>query len=90
MVTLLPLEFYLRKLATRFYFCLCTYRAENYIDGKEFAKLTESEVRDMVPPIGLAKKIIRLIPKVTRYCYTSCTPVWVSYFNGGIGEEVIS
>ena len=27
-------------------------------------KLTEAEVKDLVPPIGLAKKIIRMIPKV--------------------------
>ena len=38
--------------------------SDNYIDGKEFIKLSESEVKAMVPPIGLAKKIIRLIPKV--------------------------
>ena len=50
---LLPLTYY------------CTfYFLENYIDGKEFARLTESEVKDMVPRIGLAKKIMRLIPKV--------------------------
>lgn len=44
----------------------CVYSAGNYIDGKEFMKLTESEVRAVVAPIGLAKKIMRLIPKV-RY-----------------------
>ena len=42
----------------------CCLLVENYIDGKEFIKLTEAEVKVMVPPIGLAKKIIRLIPKV--------------------------
>ena len=44
--------------------------SENYIDGKEFIKLTEAEVKAMVVPIGLAKKILRLIPKV--YIYTVC------------------
>ena len=29
---------------------------ENYIDGKEFLELTEKDVREMVPPIGLAEK----------------------------------
>ncbi len=38
--------------------------ADNYIDGGEFMNLTPTEVKEMVPPIGLAKKIIRLIPKV--------------------------
>ena len=38
--------------------------AENYIDGKELLELTASEIKDIVPPIGIAKKIIRLQPKV--------------------------
>ena len=33
-------------------------------DGSEFIKLTKAEVKEMVPPLGLAKKIIRMIPKV--------------------------
>ena len=37
---------------------------DNYIDGREFTKLTEAEVKQMVPAIGIAKKILRLIPKV--------------------------
>ena len=32
--------------------------AENYIDGSEFVGLSDAEIREMVPPIGLAKKII--------------------------------
>ena len=39
-----------------------------YIDGQEFIKLTETEVKEMVPPIGLAKKILRMIPKVCIDC----------------------
>jgi len=37
---------------------------ENYIDGKEFLLLTEKEIKEMVPPIGLTKKIIRLLPQI--------------------------
>ena len=36
---------------------------DNYIDSSEFVNLPP-EVKEMVPPISLAKKIIRLIPKV--------------------------
>lgn len=47
---------------------------ENFIDGNEFAGLTEADIKNMVPAIGLAKKIIRLVPKVLylhgRTCYT--------------------
>ena len=35
--------------------------AENFIDGSEFLGLTLSEIREMVLPIGIAKKCI---PKV--------------------------
>lgn len=35
---------------------------DNYIDGTEFHLLKEDDVKAMVPPIGLAKKIIRLLP----------------------------
>ena len=31
---------------------------ENYIDGKDFLLLTEKEIKEMVPPIGLTKKIM--------------------------------
>ena len=40
------------------------YTLENYIDGKEFTRLTEQEVKDMIPAIGIVKKIMRLIQKV--------------------------
>jgi len=35
---------------------------ENFIDGREFLSLTADEVKAMVPPIGLAKKIVRFLP----------------------------
>jgi hypothetical protein len=40
----------------------CEKFEDNFIDGREFVKLTEDEVKQMVPPLGLAKKIIRMIP----------------------------
>ena len=37
---------------------------ENYVDGAEFVSLTEEEIKGMVPPLGLFKKILKLRPKV--------------------------
>lgn len=50
------------------FLCLSCRVSDNYIDGQEFMKLTETEVKEMVPPIGLAKKILRMIPKVCANC----------------------
>ena len=36
--------------------------SDNYIDGTEFFNLTEDEVKAMVPPLGLHRKILRLLP----------------------------
>jgi hypothetical protein len=36
---------------------------DNYIDGKEFLTLTVQEIKSMVPPIGLSRKIICLLPE---------------------------
>ena len=38
------------------------FLADHYIDGAAFVGLTLPEIREMVPPIGLAKKISNLIP----------------------------
>ena len=38
--------------------------AENYIGGAEFVALSDSEIREIVPPLGLAKKIMKMVPKV--------------------------
>lgn len=48
----------------------CTHISlENCIDGVEFLLLEDDEVYRMVPPLGIAKKIIRLIPRpVVRKC----------------------
>lgn len=37
---------------------------DNYIDGSEFVKLTEQEVKEMIPAIGVMKKVTRLLPKI--------------------------
>ena len=34
------------------------------MDGTEFIVLTEEEIKSMVPPIGLVKKIMKLRPQV--------------------------
>ena len=38
---------------------------ENYIDGCAFMTLNEEDVREPVPPIGLTKKIMSFVPKVS-------------------------
>ena len=50
---------------------------DNYIDGEEFVGLLPAEVREMVPPIGLAKKIIKLIPTSTVYMYVRNN--WINF-----------
>ena len=49
------------------------FTAENYIDGAEFLTLKESEVKAMVPPIGLARKIMRLLPHTLVIMVVCCT-----------------
>ena len=41
--------------------------AENYIDGSEFLTLTKADVKAMILPLGLAKKIVSLLPKKTNF-----------------------
>ena len=53
---------------------------DNYIDGKKFLKLTEAEVKSMVAPIGIAKKILRLIPKVHVTCISLLSVITTNYF----------
>ena len=40
------------------------YHTENYVDGHEFLRLTVTEVKEMIPVVGIAKKISRLLSKV--------------------------
>ena len=40
------------------------YVPENYVDGSKFTSLTDGEVKAMISPLGLAKKVIRLVQEV--------------------------
>ena len=55
------------------------YPTDNYIDGVAFVSLTLPEIREMVPPIGLAKKIVKLIPKV-YVCTLTCLCISAIFF----------
>ena len=46
--------------------------ADHCIDGKEFLDLSEAEIKEIVPPIGIAKQIIRLQPKVIKFAVCVC------------------
>lgn len=46
--------------------------ADHCIDGKEFLDLSEAEIKEIVPPIGIAKQIIRLQPKVIKFVVYVC------------------
>ena len=48
------------------------FHADNYIDGAEFVGLTLPEIREIVQPIGLAKKFAKLIPKVCCIALVVC------------------
>ena len=56
------------------------YPIDNYIDGVAFVSLTLPEIREMVPPIGLAKKIVKLIPKV-YVCTLTCLCISAIFFS---------
>ena len=43
---------------------LHSFSIANYIDGATFMGLTVAEIKEIVPPIGLAKKVVHLLPKV--------------------------
>ena len=65
------------KKRTFFVHCLCFWKlfsvtcpyihADHCIDGKEFLDLSEAEIKEIVPPFGIAKQIIRLQPKVIKF-----------------------
>ena len=48
--------------------------SDNYIDGQEFLSLSENDIKTMVPPLGLARKIFRLVQstQVYLYMYNKC------------------
>lgn len=43
---------------------VCFALIDNYVDGKEFIRLSKEDITKMVPPVGLANKIMRLQAKV--------------------------
>ena len=45
----------------------CTWLTtiDNYVDGKEFVRLSKKDIEKMIPPVGMANKIMRLQEKVT-------------------------
>ena len=53
------MSFPLPTLATYFPFV-----ADNQIDGECFLELSESEVKELVKPLGIVKKILRILRKV--------------------------
>lgn len=64
--------------------------AEN---GKEFLCLTESDIKSMVPPIGLARKVMRLLPTpevlTSNWCVKifSCPSNWCEYRDSGLMSD---
>ena len=44
--------------------CIYFECADHRIDGKEFIDLSEAEIKEIIPLIGIAKQIMRLQPKV--------------------------
>ena len=59
-----------------------SYFIDNYIDGSEFVALTLTEIKEMVPPIGLAKKIVNLFPRCT--CGLQNRSCYYMYIAGGV------
>ncbi|XP_065902672.1 uncharacterized protein [Dysidea avara] len=59
----------------------CEILKENYIDGKEFLQLSQQDLKEMIPAIGIVKKLLRLISKddipalssVDTYSPTPCS-----------------
>ena len=49
---------------------------DNYIDGEAFISLTEQDIKGMVAPIGLVKKILKLRQ-------VNCIPAYLNYRGGG-------
>ena len=41
--------------------------SHNYIDGQEFLSLFENNIKSMVPPLGLARKIFRIVQSTQVY-----------------------
>ncbi len=44
-----------------------SFITENQIDGESFLELTESDIKELVKPLGVVKKIIRLVREVRSH-----------------------
>lgn len=54
--------------------------------------LTESEIKEMVPPIGLAKKIMKLVPKVFFFSTSSCCrfPIYIAQTKFDLQQSLVN
>ena len=65
----------------RLYVCVCVLKCwlliyvDNDIDGEAFLELTESEVKALVPKLGTAKKVLRLLVCFYYYTLFPCSPL---------------
>ena len=41
---------------------------DNEIDGECFIELSDAEVKELIKPLGIAKKVIRIIKEVSNLC----------------------
>ena len=46
---------------------LFLYNIDNFVDGAVLCQLTEQEIREIIPPIGLAKKVHSMLPKLSLH-----------------------
>lgn len=56
-------------MATLSHIMWFVFLLENYVDGTEFISLTADEIKAIVPPIGLVKKIMKLRQSVSGNVY---------------------
>ena len=42
------------------------FLTDNYKDGRELLHLKEQDIKDIIPAIGTVKKILRLVPPVSK------------------------
>lgn len=46
---------------------------ENQVDGESFLELAESDVKELVKPLGVVKKIVKLLREVNlKLCIPTC------------------
>lgn len=61
--TLQVLRIFLRS--PRMLFVVEIIPPENQVDGESFLELREADVKEMVKPIGVVKKVMKLLRKVS-------------------------